>query len=259
MAPAWTAAGPSWSPFAPAFDVPGAALRRVSLCKDSHCSWVRGISSAPNLQLNTGIGPRQAYMTTPLSSERDRMLRGEAYNSRDPELLALAHRARALLARFAATPSTDGVARHEILSDLLGGVGPGVWIEPPFFCDYGAHVHLGSGTFVNVNCVFLDSAEIRVGANVLIGPGVQLLTVSHPLRAGDRVVSPDPRSEGAPYRTYARPISIGDRVWLGAGAVVLPGVTIGADTTIGAGSLVTRDVPPNTLAFGNPCRVRREL
>jgi maltose O-acetyltransferase len=167
-----------------------------------------------------------------------------------------------LLARFAATPSTDGVGRGEVLAALLGGVGPGVWIEPPFFCDYGAHVYLGADTFVNVNCVFLDSAEIRVGANVLIGPGVQLLTVSHPLRAADRVASPDSDARGtpvAPYRTYARPITIGDRVWLGAGTIVLPGVTIGADATVGAGSVVTADVPPNTLAFGSPCRVQREL
>jgi maltose O-acetyltransferase len=187
------------------------------------------------------------------------MLRGEAYNSRDPDLLALAHRARALLARFAATPSTDGVARRDILTDLLGAVGDGVWIEPPFFCDYGAHVHLGPDTFVNVNCVFLDSAEIRVGANVLIGPGVLLLTVSHPLRASERIVSSSQCTGGAPYRTHARPITIGDRVWLGAGTIVLPGVTIGADTTIGAGSLVTADVPPNALAFGQPCRVQRGL
>jgi maltose O-acetyltransferase len=187
------------------------------------------------------------------------MLRGDVYDSRDPELLALAHRARALLARFAATLSTDGASRHEILTDLLGGVGEGVWIEPPFFCDYGAHIHLGPDTFVNVNCVFLDSAEIRVGASVLIGPGVQLLTVSHPLLASDRVVSPSERTKGAPYRTHARPITIGDRVWLGAGTIVLPGVTIGANTTIGAASLVTADVPANALAFGQPCRVQRRL
>src|SRR5690606_40202328 len=88
------------------------------------------------------------------------------------------------------TPSTDDAARREILSDLFGSVGDGVWIEPPFFCDYGSHIHLGANTFVNVNCVILDSAEIRVGENVLIGPGVQLLTASHPLRASDRVVQP---------------------------------------------------------------------
>ena len=199
-------------------------------------------------------------MTEPPRSERERMLAGESYDSRDPELLALAHHARAQLALFTSAPSTDGAARRRILERLLGGIGDGVWIEPPFFCDYGAHVHIGARSFVNVNCVFLDSAEIRIGEDVLIGPGVQLLTVSHPLRATERVVpaSADDAAT-APYRTHARPITIGDRVWLGAGSIVLPGVTIGAGTTIGAASLVTADIPPNCLAMGQPCRVVRAL
>ncbi|MBK6843156.1 MAG: sugar O-acetyltransferase [Gemmatimonadetes bacterium] len=193
-------------------------------------------------------------------SQRDRMLSGEPYNSRDPELLALAHRARALLATFAALPSTNTDGRHRVLADLLGSVGDGVWIEPPFFCDYGAHVTIGSGTFVNVDCVFLDSAAIRIGADVLIAPGVQLLTVTHPLAAAERIVAPSERSAGtAPYRTYARPITVGDGAWLGAGAIVLPGVTIGANAVIGAGSVVTSDIPPDCLALGQPCRVQRSL
>ena len=188
------------------------------------------------------------------------MLSGEVYDSREPELLALAHRARSLLATFAALPSTDGAARHRTLVELLGGVGTGVWIEPPFFCDYGQHVTIGDDSFVNVNCVFLDAAPIRVGAQVLIGPAVQLLTVSHPLGAAERIVPPEERdSERAPYRTSARPIVVGDRVWLGAGSIVLPGVTIGANAVIGAGSLVTADIPPDCLAYGQPCRVQREL
>ncbi len=188
------------------------------------------------------------------------MLAGEPYNSRDPELLALAHRARALLATFAALPSTDTAGRHRVIADLLGEVGDGVWIEPPFFCDYGAHVTIGPGTFVNVNCVFLDSATIRIGADVLIGPGVQLLTVTHPLAARERIVAPEERHAGAaPYRTHARPIVIGDGAWLGAGTIVLPGVTIGANAVIGAGSVVTSDIPPDCLALGQPCRVQRSL
>ncbi len=188
------------------------------------------------------------------------MLAGEPYNSRDPELLALAHRARALLSGFAALPSTDTPGRHRVLADLLGDVGEGVWIEPPFFCDYGAHVTIGAGTFVNVNCVFLDSATITIGADVLIGPGVQLLTVTHPLAAAERIVAAEQRSAGmAPYRTFARPITIGDGAWIGAGTIVLPGVTIGANAVIGAGSVVTDDVPPDCLALGHPCRVQRTL
>ena len=188
------------------------------------------------------------------------MLGGEPYNARDPELLALAHRARALLAEYAATPSTDGAARYAVLGRLLGTAGEGVWIEPPFFCDYGVNVHIGATSFVNANCVFLDSAEIRIGANALIAPGVQLLTATHPPRAADRIVpiaERDPRR--APYRTHARPITIGDDVWIGAGTIVLPGVTIGDAVTIGAGSLVTSDIPSHSLAFGQPCRVQRTL
>jgi maltose O-acetyltransferase len=188
------------------------------------------------------------------------MLAGQPYNSRDPELLALAHRARALLAAFAAVPSTDTGARHQALVELLGRVGSGVWIEPPFFCDYGRHISIGDDSFINFNCVFLDAAPIALGAQVLVGPGVQLLTVSHPLNASERIVPPDQRHPGqAPYRTTARPIAVGDGVWLGAGSIVLPGVTIGANAVIGAGSLVTTDIPPDCLAFGQPCRVQRPL
>lgn len=194
------------------------------------------------------------------SSQRERMLAGEPYDSRDPELLALAHRARALLAVFSATPSTDAAGRRRTLVELLGHVGDGVWIEPPFFCDYGAHISIGEDSFVNVNCVFLDSAPIRLGAQVLVGPGVQLLTASHPVDAEERIVPPDERRpEQAPYRTHARPIVIGDRAWIGAGSIVMPGVTIGANAVIGAGSVVTGDIPPDCLAFGQPCRVQRPL
>ena len=194
-----------------------------------------------------------------MSTERERMLRGEIYDTRDAELLALAHRARALIASFTAASSTDLAARRSILAELLGSVGEEVWIEPPFFVDYGAHTHIGDRTFVNVNCVFLDSAEIRIGADVLLAPAVQLLTATHPLKASERVPSAEERGSRSPYCTYARPITIGDRVWLGAGAIVMPGVTIGDDVTIGAGSLVTTDIPSGSLAFGHPCRVQRSL
>ena len=188
------------------------------------------------------------------------MVRGERYDTRDAELLSLAHRARALLAEFAAAPSTDVATRRAVLERLLGTVGADVWIEPPFFCDYGKHITIGDDSFVNVNCVFLDSARIHIGSQVLVGPGVQLLTVSHPLGAAERIVPAEERDPArAPYRTFARPIVVGDRVWLGAGSIVLPGVTIGTNTVIGAGSLVTADIPPDCLAYGQPCRVQRQL
>jgi maltose O-acetyltransferase len=188
------------------------------------------------------------------------MLRGEPYNSRDESLLATAHRARSLLAAFSATPSTDAAQRRKILEQLLGGVGGDVWIEPPFFCDYGENVYIGDRSFVNVSCVFLDSAEIRIGADALIGPAVQFLTPSHPLRASERIVAPESRVSGrSPYVTHALPIRVGNKVWIGGGTIVFPGVTIGDNVTIGAGSIVTSDIPSNTLAFGQPCRVHRSL
>jgi maltose O-acetyltransferase len=203
---------------------------------------------------------RRKALSTPPRTERERMLAGEEYNSRDPELLDTAHRARGLLAAYNATPSTDALQRRAILTMLLREVDVGVWIEPPFFCDYGTQVRIGANSFVNANCVFLDSAWITIGANVLLGPGVQLLTATHPLRASDRLVPGwTPESGQAPYRTSAQPITIGDNCWIGAGTLVMPGVTIGANTTIGAGSMVTHDIPADVLAFGQPCRVIRAL
>jgi len=189
-------------------------------------------------------------------TERERMLAGEYYDPRDAELLALAHRTRALVARYNASVSTDAAGRRALLEQILGEVSEEVWIEPPFFCEYGAHVSIGARTFVNVNCVFLDAAPIRIGADVLIGPGVQLLTARHPVRAADRIIADRSGAPGAaPYRTDASPITIGAGVWLGAGVIVLPGVTIGDNTTIGAGSVVTRDIPAEALAMGLPARV----
>lgn len=183
-----------------------------------------------------------------------------SYDPRDATLLAKAQRARALIAEFTSLPWLDASRRRNILVQLLGDVGDGVWIESPFFCEYGENLYIGAHSFVNVNCVFLDAAEIRIGHNALIGPGVQLLTVSHPLRARDRVISAaDRASSGTPYVTHASPIRIGDNAWIGGGTIVLPGASIGDNVTIGAGSIVTSDIPSDSLAFGQPCRVRRSL
>ena len=188
------------------------------------------------------------------------MLAGDDYNARDPELLAIARRARQLVGELNSRPAATPDERRPLLEQLLGGAGEGIWIESPFFCDYGVNVHLGARTFINMNCVFLDSAEVRIGEDALIGPNVQLYTVFHPLRAADRLVSPwTPRSNRARYRTQAKPIQIGSGVWVGGGTIVMPGVTIGDNVTIGAGSIVTQDIPSSVLAWGQPCRVRREL
>ncbi len=181
-------------------------------------------------------------------TEREKMLAGEYYDPLDPELVAARSRARDLCWELNATRDRDEAVRQRILAELFGAGGDTVWMQPPFFCDYGAHIHLGTRVFFNFNCVVLDVAEVRVGDFTLFAPGVQLLTATHPLDAELR------RS-----REYARPISIGSDVWVGAGALICPGVSIGDKAVIGAGSVVTRDVPASVVAFGNPCRVVRSI
>jgi maltose O-acetyltransferase len=180
---------------------------------------------------------------------KDRMLRGELYVADDPDLLADHARAQELLDRYNATGHAEQDERDRLLRELLGAVGEGVVVKPAFRCDYGTHIEIGARTFVNYDCVMLDPAPIRIGISCQIASGVQLVTATHPI---------DPAARGAAWE-YARPIAIGDNVWLGAGAVVGPGVTIGADTVVGAGSVVTRDLPAGVVAFGVPARVRREI
>ena len=188
-------------------------------------------------------------------TEKQKMLAGEHYDSRDPELLARHHLARRLLRRFADAESADPSARSEVLVRLLGRLGRNVWIEPPFFCDYGENILIGDDVFVNYNCVLLDDNLIEIGNGVLIGPAVQIYTATHPLAADERILTgADGRTTG--YLTSSKPVRIGDRAWIGGGAIILPGVEIGANTTIGAGSVVTKSIPANSFAVGNPCRVR---
>jgi maltose O-acetyltransferase len=193
-------------------------------------------------------------------TEKEKMLAGQPYQSRDPELLALYHHARRLLARFGNAASDDAKEKEDILRRLLGRLGTGVWIEAPFFCDYGVNIRIGDNCFINYNCVFLDSNLITIGDNVLIGPAVQLYTATHPLNPEDRILADAGGNPlRASYYTRALPISIGDNAWIGGGALIMPGVTIGPGTAIGAGSVVTKDIPAGCFAAGNPCRVVRTL
>lgn len=180
-------------------------------------------------------------------SEKDKMLAGELYRASDPELVRERQRCRSLLQAFNTAP--DEAERQTVLRELIGRIGNGTFVQPPFACDYGSNVSLGDNVFINFNAVILDCASVRVGDGTQIGPGVQLLAADHPR---------DPQAR-RDLLEAARPISIGSNVWLGAGAIVLPGVTVGEDSIIGAGSVVTRDIPSGVLAVGNPCRVVREL
>jgi maltose O-acetyltransferase len=182
-------------------------------------------------------------------TERAKMLRGELYLASDPVLAGARQRARLLWMKLNASSPEHAADRIAILVDLLGAIGPGAWIEPPFYCDYGTQIELGEDVFINFACVMLDPAPIRIGAQTQLGPCVQLYTADHPREASARVAGPE----------IAQPITIGKRVWIGGGAIVLPGVTIGDDTTIGAGSVVSRDVPSGVIAAGNPCKVIRTL
>ncbi len=175
------------------------------------------------------------------------MLRGDPYDASDPELVSARARARVLVARFNAT--VDRNEQRTILEELCGSLGVDTMIEPPLRCDYGAQITIGARSFVNFGAVVLDCAPVTIGADVQIGPSVQLLTPTHPL-------DPDLRRTGV---EGAAPIAIGDGVWLGGGVIVCPGVTIGAGTVVGAGSVVVRDLPARVLAVGSPCRVVRDL
>jgi maltose O-acetyltransferase len=179
---------------------------------------------------------------------KERMLRGELYRV-DEELEADQARAQALVERYNATPHGAQGLRELLLRELLGEVGEGVVVRTPFRCDYGSNITIGARTFVNFDCVLLDVAAIRIGADCQLATRVQLLTATHP-------IDPEPRRLGW---ESAEPIAIGDNVWLGGGAIVCPGVTIGDDTVVGAGAVVTRDLPSGVVALGVPARVTREI
>lgn len=182
-------------------------------------------------------------------SERERMVAGAIYNADDPELKELNLRAMRLSAAFHECAPEDEAGRERILKSLLGHLGEGSQIRSPLFCDYGFNIRIGSRVFVNFGLVALDVCGITIGDDVQIGPRVQLLTPTHPLEAEPRRAKLE----------SGRPISIGDNVWLGGGVIVCPGVRIGADTVVGAGSVVTKDLPEGVLAVGNPARVVRTL
>lgn len=191
-------------------------------------------------------------------TEREKMLAGELYDCGDSELLIQWHKAKDLARDYNQADSGDLEKKKKILSELLGGSGENLWITAPFFVDYGNNIYFGNNCEVNMNCTFLDDNKIVIGDNALIAPNVQILTAFHPTNAKDRFIEANEDGSFAFCKTQTAPVTIGDNVWIGGGAIIMPGVTIGDNVVVGAGSVVTKDIPANKIAVGNPCRVLRD-
>ena len=183
-----------------------------------------------------------------MPSEKEKMLAGELYDPFDSELIQARERARDLFQTLNLSRESEQASRRRILIDLFGKGGESVWMQPPFFCDYGSNIQLGERVYFNFNCVVLDVCLVKIGDYTLFGPAVQIYTAAHPLNA-----------ELRRKQEFGKPIEIGSNVWVGGGAIICPGVKIGSKTVIGAGSVVTKDIPDGVVAAGNPCRVMREI
>lgn len=183
-----------------------------------------------------------------MKTQKTRMLAGEMYDANDEELAADRHKARSLCQALNALPVEASESRAQILESLFGKP-VAASITPPFFCDYGYNIDLGRNAYFNYNCIVLDVAPVRIGSNTLFGPGVHIYTATHPMSATERRTGLE----------MGKPVSIEDDVWVGGGAIICPGVTVGKGSVIGAGSVVTRNIPPGVFAAGNPCRVIRKL
>ncbi len=184
-----------------------------------------------------------------MKSEKEKMIEGELYNPLDPQLANERQRARLLFKALNDTSVDRPEERMRLIKELIPASGKDVWIEPPFYCDYGSNITLGDKVYFNFNCVVLDAAPVRVGSGVKFGPGVHFYTATHPLNAAERKLGLE----------SGHSIEIGDDAWIGGGAIICPGVKIGARSIIGAGSVVTRDIPVEVVAVGNPCRVVRNI
>ena len=183
-----------------------------------------------------------------MRTEKDKMVAGELYDPMDAELVAARTRARDCCQDLNASRESEQALRRQILSQLFATGGDTVWMQPPFFCDYGTNIQLGERVFFNFNCVVLDVCPVTIGDFTLFGPAVQIYTATHPF---------DPALRRK--QEFGKPIEIGSDVWVGGGTILCPGVKVGSKAVIGAGSVVTRDIPEGVFAAGNPCRVIREI
>jgi maltose O-acetyltransferase len=184
-----------------------------------------------------------------MKTEKEKMLAGELYDPLDPQLSDERVKARLLLKELNDSREDQPEERARILKELIPDAGAGLWLQPPFYCDYGTNIKVGDRVFFNFNCVVLDVMQVTIGSRTMFGPNVQIYTATHPLNHIERASGVE----------YAKPITIGEDVWVGGSVVVCPGVSIGDRSVIGAGSVVTKDIPPDVFAAGNPCRVIRQL
>lgn len=184
-----------------------------------------------------------------MKTEKQKMLSGELYNALDEELTQERLKARLLIKALNESGEDEVEKRKKILRQLLPNAVADLWLQPPFYCDYGSNIYTGDKVFFNFNCIVLDVMPVTIGSRTLFGPNVQIYTATHPMESDQRALGLE----------FARPITIGEDVWIGGSAVICPGVTIGDRTVIGAGSVVTRDIPSDVFAAGNPCKIIRKL
>lgn len=222
--------------------------RKIARCYPDESHALFALGDRPHRAVSPGFEDHK-YTSRQMKTEKEKMLAGELYDPREAHLSAERRRARDLCKALNDSRDEEQDLRASIIRELFGSAGETIWIEPPFYCDYGTNIVLGDNVFFNFNCVVLDPAPVSIGSNVLFGPAVQIYAATHPLSAAERRRSLE----------FARPVAIGTDVWIGGGAIIFPGVHIGTGAVIGAGSVVTRDVPDGVLAVGNPCRVIRKL
>ncbi|GCE51246.1 maltose O-acetyltransferase [Thermosporothrix hazakensis] len=184
-----------------------------------------------------------------MKTEKEKMLQGELYNALDPELVEDRQRGQRLTRLYNRSEEADSKTRQALLRQLLGSMGENCYIEPPFRCDYGYTIHVGENFYANYDCVILDTCPVTIGKNCMLGPGVHIYTATHPVEAHERIKGLE----------YGKPVTIGDNVWIGGRAIIMPGVTIGDNAVIAAGAVVTKDVPGNVVVGGNPAKIIKRL
>lgn len=195
-----------------------------------------------------------------MKTELEKCLAGELFNGADPELVAMSTRTKRLLSKLNASDYADNEKKYEILTEIFGSIGKRVHVDIDFHCEYGKHIFVGNNVIINMNCTFVDNNRIEIGNNVLIASNVQIYTATHPVKVAERLVQNWNENSGQEFsHCYALPVTIEDNVWIGGGAIILPNVTIGKNSVIGAGSVVTRPIPANCVAVGNPCRVIKNI